>query len=887
MRTTASLVLADSAIVALATTAGFALACPLAAAGEVKSVPVPAGAADSAIVALATTAGRDILNAKSYWRWHVTHRKPMVQKKEGSKEAEPLPYKRDNANHRGCDNDVSAAPPEGWTKAGFDDSSWPRTTCAWMRRSQGSKLSQAVLSMRGKFKVTNTAAPLYLAVKYRGGVRVLLNGQEVLRENLPAGQLVPETPATPYPKETYLNAKGQIINQRGGRIAAEDKQRVASRDRALGPVLLPAKALKRGVNVLAVEVRRANYHPATRRWWKYPTETRKYPWWRTGDLLDISLKAAGSGAIPNVARPAGVQVWVQDRNDRVYGPDYGDPNEELKSYPLRLVGARNGIFCAQLVIGAEKAFGGIKAAPGGLKALEGGASIAAQKIDVLYGLPIDSRNVGRWFRDLTAAAPAGAPLDKRSGGAVQPVLVRVRVPKDAAPGRYRGEVAVTASGLGFKVPVELSVADWTVPDPQKFRTYMGVYQSPTSLAMHYRLKPWSDEHFKKIAKSFDLLARIGNKMVNIPVVDETQFGNPEGMIYWVKKENGGYDYDFKIFDRFMKMVLDKCGEQDYVCLQVWHAGGWSFRKPDTKCAVQVLDRKTGKRSPMQVPLWGKPQATAFWKPFLAAMQARLAKLGMPRAMCVGILSDSTAPPEVFKTLGEAFPGGTARWHRGCHGMTGAKKPYPVSRTGKNVVALHEHCYGMSIVRPEKWQVPLHSMRGWPGTAYFRVSNHAHNTGWPHARTMTERALWTRKQGIGRICLDFWPVIKDKRGRRMTDIYNRYPHSSCAQREPSLKSMSWPGPAGAETTLRFEALVEGLAEAEALIAVSEALYEHKARLGAELAAACEKVLADRLRFLWACTRNTRGHFHTYHYGWQDLNRRLFDCAAKAARKLGTR
>jgi hypothetical protein len=350
----------------------------------------------------------------------------------------------------------------------------------------------------------------------------------------------------------------------------------------------------------------------------------------------------------------------------------------------------------------------------------------------------------------------------------------------------------------------------------------------------------------------------------------------------VKKAGGGYDYDFSIFDRYLKMVMDRCGKLDYVALQIWHAGGWSARGVDNKCTVQVLDEKTGKRAPVQVPPWGKPEAVAFWKPFLAAMQSRLEKLGMPQAMCVGILSDSTAPNEVFQTLSDAFPGGQARWHRGCHSATRSRKPYKVSKVGNNVVSLHEHCYGMSMVRPGKWQLPMHTQRGMPATAYFRVSNHLHNTGWHHARTMAERALWTGKQGLGRICLDFWPVMKGKRGRA-TDIYNRYPHSSCAQREPSLKSMTWPAPYGAESTLRYEALVEGLSEAEALLVVSEAVAEHKAKLGAGPAAECEKVLADRLAFLWACTRNTRGHFHTYHYGWQDLNRRLFDCAAAVAEK----
>ena len=36
-------------------------------------------------------------------------------------------------------------------------------------------------------------------------------------------------------------------------------------------------------------------------------------------------EAEGDGIEPNISRPRGVQVWIQDCNDRVYTVDYGDP----------------------------------------------------------------------------------------------------------------------------------------------------------------------------------------------------------------------------------------------------------------------------------------------------------------------------------------------------------------------------------------------------------------------------------------------------------------------------------------------------------------------------------------------------------------------------------
>ncbi|MGQ9661057.1 MAG: glycoside hydrolase domain-containing protein [Kiritimatiellia bacterium] len=815
---------------------------------------------------------------ESYWRWHMTLRPPTIEPVVPGGRPEQLSFMRNTSKHRGCDCDYSAAPSPDWLQPDFDDSTWPRTRGRWLAEQAERKLSTMVLSLRGRFLAPEPqrVKNLYLFVAYHGGVRVFLNGQEVARQHVPVGNLTENTPAQSYDAAAFVSTSGEIIGTRNA-----DPATLNLRVRKLGPIEVPTKFLRRGVNVLAIEIRRTHYHPSAKGWWNYPLETRKQPWWTTGKLVDVWLRAEGTGVRANVARPPGFQVWVQDRNDRVYTVDYGDPAEPLGK--IRLIGVRNAGFCGQFVIGSSQEIRDLKLAVTPLRTASGTATIPSECIVLLCGhAPISTRGVGTWFRNLTPDFPSTVPVLGQDG-AVLPVLVRVEVPKDAIPGTYQGSVTVSAAGVPkVQLPLELTVSAWTAPDPQHRRTYVGLYQSPQSVALQYKVEPWSDRHFKLMERSFDLLARAGNKMVNIPVVDETQFGEPEGMIRWIRRANGKFDYDFAIFDRYMKMVVDRCGPQDYVCLQVWHAGGWEMRPLDNKVTVQVVEEKTGQRSAMQVPTWGTEEAVAFWRPFFAAVQARLEALRMPNAMTIGILSDSTAPEEVFRTLGAAFPGGKARWHRGCHGHTNSTGPYKIDKDGLAFVTLHEHCYGMTMILPneaEKALPPLHAQRGWPGTAYFRVSNHENRTSWIDARTLAENALWTGKQGVGRICLDFWPVLPS--GPRMTDIYNRYPHSSCAQREPSLKSMTWPGPEGAETTFMFEAFVEGLAEAEAVIVVSEALHKRRGALGTDLATECERVLLDRLGYLWITTEQAWGHHHTHHYGWQELNRRLFECAARVS------
>jgi hypothetical protein len=286
--------------------------------------------------------------------------------------------------------------------------------------------------------------------------------------------------------------------------------------------------------------------------------------------------------------------------------------------------------------------------------------------------------------------------------------------------------------------------------------------------------------------------------------------------------------------------------------------------------------------------WGTPEAAAFWKAFFDKAQERLAKLGMDKAMTLGILSCSTAPDAVFQTTAQVLPGGAARWQRGCHVQTDEMKPYNVSKGCTNLVTLHEHCYGMDMVRPDIEALPpIHEFRGRPGTAYHRISNEEVTATLLSFKQEPEYGIWCQKQGVGRVCLDFWNVLKTKGGSSTgTDVYNRYPHSSCAQREPSLKRMTWPGPEGAEPDINYEAFAEGLEELEGAMVLSRAAAKPDV-VGKDLADKCRAVLRERLMFCHARDHMQYSHvyYHLDHYGWQDLTRRTFDLAGEAAGKLG--
>ncbi|MCX7806607.1 MAG: DUF6067 family protein, partial [Planctomycetota bacterium] len=124
----------------------------------------------------------------------------------------------------------------------------------------------------------------------------------------------------------------------------------------------------------------------------------------------------------------------------------------------------------------------------------------------------------------------------KAAGARQPIWITVEVPPDAAPGIYEAGLTVSATGAApIEVPVRLRVHDWKVPDSREFTSHIGLVQSPDSVAMRYKVPMWSDRHWALMEKSFQLLGKVGNDYIWIPVMRRSHFGNEHGMVRFVRK----------------------------------------------------------------------------------------------------------------------------------------------------------------------------------------------------------------------------------------------------------------------------------------------------------------------------------------------------------------
>ncbi|KPJ70266.1 MAG: hypothetical protein AMS14_11065 [Planctomycetes bacterium DG_20] len=792
--------------------------------------------------------------------------------------------------HRNFSPAPAPVPPADWAAPEFDDGLWVRSRGPF----QGSDRAQITDPVLGQFDETQDlglqtayyrarfvvddparAGALTLRVVYTGGARALVNGTEIARGHLPSGDLAPDTAAEVYPAAAY--APG------GARL----------RDRVIGPVRVPAGLLCNGVNVLAIEVRASHFHPVVL------TNPRQPNWggptrpWPHARLAAFQLRAA-SPAVPSAAaRPPGLQVWVQDMHHRTDSTEFLPPGEQPGT--VRIVAVRNGTHAAQLVIGTDKPVAGLTVKAGELRQADGAATLPASAVRVLHPVPFpldgwtkgrlgDERGLGASFptaAQLQAYArmtPAGkaylfdqlasAPPASIPANTCRPVWLSVRVPADAAAGQYRGTVTVAAQGLApVALPLELEVVGWRLPTPRDFQTFVGCEQNPYGVAQQYGSELWSDRHFRLLETSFEQLGRIGNAWLNVPVLVNTEFGNHEdSLIRWVRKRGGDFAFDYALLDRYLDLAIAHGGRPRAIQFVVMHGMG-SATQPPTPPRVKVYDEATRRTHLVAVAEADaiRPEQRALWGAFATSLHAHLTRRGLEKVMYWGAPLEQEAVPDLKNVLAACTPG--VYWTAGGHEIM-ANAKYARNETFYRLITTIRYNGGWSAFREDQgWKSRLtHLLNPRVGGTVFAL----HTTSHPFAyRVLPQRAVAFGRTGFTRVGADEWAGIHYA-GMAVPKWLTGIP----------VLFILWPGQEGAESSVRFECMLEGIQEAEARIFLEQAL--DRGGLPPQVAAQAGKVLAENLEETRFFAGNSVVHsFETYHYRWQERSRRLYRAAATVA------
>ena len=490
-----------------------------------------------------------------------------------------------------------------------------------------------------------------------------------------------------------------------------------------------------------------------------------------------------------------------------------------------------------------------------------GRPIPADHVRLRYAVALSWADTWRGIRrtgldTLMESPPAIVPAVK--GEALLPIWVTVQVPQDARPGVYAGNLQIEAQGLPAQtVPIELEVADWTLPDPQDYRTWVELIESPDTLAVEYGVPLWSTKHWDLIARSFQLIRQTGSGVVHVPLICGTNFGNEQSMVRWVKKAGGDgnhYEYDFAVMDKYLDAAEKNLGKPKLVVFPVWdaylnsgnqRASILNEEHRKARAALQgkgprvtVLDAGSGKTETQYLPPFEDPASASLWKPLFAALRQRMTKRGLEKTKALGTLADIWPSKEQIAFLHEAS--GKLPWVSYAH-----YGPTP----GRKVQDIAELAYGTTVWNAT-WVInPANAGRlyGWRGTPliayYFRAGPHS----WVYTRNLPLLTITGNQRGVGRIGADFWPAVRDKKGQRAGMVYERYPENQWR----NLDIENWvlaPGPEGAVCTARYENLREGLQECEVRIFLESTLLDpaRKDRLGADLARRCQELLDEQHR-----------------------------------------
>ena len=154
-------------------------------------------------------------------------------------------------------------------------------------------------------------------------------------------------------------------------------------------------------------------------------------------------------------------------------------------------------------------------------------------------------------------------MDIRANSA-RPIWVKVNVPFDARPGKYRGTLTVSsADNKDLSLPLEVQVLNRTLPAPKDWTFNLDLWQNPYAVARYYNVPLWSKEHFDLMRPIMKMLADVGQDAITASIMHKPWNGQTEdhydSMIGRTKKLDGTWSYDYTVFDKWVTFMREDIG----------------------------------------------------------------------------------------------------------------------------------------------------------------------------------------------------------------------------------------------------------------------------------------------------------------------------------------
>ena len=297
-------------------------------------------------------------------------------------------------------------------------------------------------------------------------------------------------------------------------------------------------------------------------------------------FLLVSVLAFAQVPIVEMAdpHPASPEVWTGVKD---LGFGWGSIDSRYKkddvpslSKALSLHGWRGERVNAQAVLVAPKDVASFEVSVSDLKS--GKNIIPASAVDKFFVTYVMGEVVFQGDSVLSPDRLVRAERMAVEARTVRPVWLTVNVPREAAPGKYKGSLTAKCDGKTLSIPFSIEVGKRILPEPKDWKFHLDLWQNPYAVARYFDVPLWSKEHFDKMRPIMEYLASMGEKVITASIFQypwNKQTEDPfESMIGKFRGMDGSWKYDYTVFDKWVEFMMS-CGiTQQIDCYSVlpWH-----------------------------------------------------------------------------------------------------------------------------------------------------------------------------------------------------------------------------------------------------------------------------------------------------------------------------
>jgi len=208
------------------------------------------------------------------------------------------------------------------------------------------------------------------------------------------------------------------------------------------------------------------------------------------------------------------------------------------------------------------------------------------------------------------------------------------VPVDAKPGVYSGDFVVRGGSGAVTFRVSLTVVENALPMAKDRKFFLNLWQHPWSVAYYYGIKPFSDEHYRRLEPVYRELAAAGQRSIDTSITDlpwgegyAYERGEIRTMVQSYRRKDGSWRYDYADFDNYVAFAK-ACGLGPQIHL-------YTIVKFNKKHSFYYIDERTGERFSEEL-YEGTPAYEKFLTPLLKSLVMHLREKGWLQDAYIGI-----------------------------------------------------------------------------------------------------------------------------------------------------------------------------------------------------------------------------------------------------------